>query len=68
MNERELSKKLEELAGRIEDSYHRLGDEELALIASELKKLSNITYSPGNSTNWKELKNQSKPTKNRYPF
>lgn len=75
MTERELSQKLEELAGKIEEYLTNPNGlppptiwSHLFDVAKELKSLSNQKYSPGNSMDWSDLKNQAKPTKNRFPF
>lgn len=70
MTERELSQKLEELAGKIEevaDSDDPNWFRELREIAKELRRLSNQKYVPG-SVSWDDIKTTAKSTKNRFPF
>lgn len=50
MNERELSQRLDELATMLEEGYDR--DD----IIAKLRKLSNESYAPGNSTTWEAIK------------
>lgn len=59
MNERKLSEKLEELADRIHE-YSEGHVEELLEIESELRKLSNENYAPGNSLSWDAVKPKPK--------
>ena len=76
MTDRDLSLKLEELAGRIEGTINALNringlrtavPDELGDISAELRFLANQKYTPG-SVSWDDVKNQSNSTKNRFPF
>jgi len=72
MTERELSQKLEEIAGRIEevigwDGTLFASQEALFEISKELRCLSNQKYTAG-SLSWDDLKTNAKPTKKKFPF
>lgn len=59
MNERELSVKLEELAVRLDeisDSDDADWFRTVRQVATELRKLSNENYAPGNSLTWDAVK------------
>lgn len=56
MNQRDLSEKLDKLATRLEEAEEWL---DVKKIVTELRRLSNENYAPGNSVSWADLKPKS---------
>lgn len=59
MNQRDLSEKLDELAGRLDEAVECDDPNwfrQVREVAAELRKLSNENYAPGNSMTWDEVK------------
>jgi hypothetical protein len=65
MNQRDLSEKLEELANILENESDEV-TQIILYVATELRKLSNENYAPGNSLGWEAI--QPKPAKKQGGF
>lgn len=64
MNQRDLSEKLEELALLLEADHGIEGT--IKTVVTELRKLSNENYAPGNGLSWGDVK--PKPVKKQGGF